>query len=195
MSEKKTRRRGAALEAAILKVAWDQLQAQGYQALTIEGVAAGAATTKTVLYRRWPDKAHLVIATIRKFGNLVSYQVPDTGTFRGDLLDLFGQLASVLDTLKGETFRGLLSDRLKQVKFDQILDRLNNDNALASYVQPILDHAAARGEISQARWPERVVNLPGILLLNEIFSRRELTLAAQTAMVDEILLPVFSVKQ
>ena len=61
-----------------LAATWEQLQAKGYQALTIEGVAQAAATTKTVLYRRWPDKAHLVLAALSKYDNFTGYMVPDT---------------------------------------------------------------------------------------------------------------------
>jgi len=35
------------------------------------------------------------------------------------------------------------------------------------------------------------VTLPGVLLINEVIGQRQLTVAAQEAIVDEILLPVF----
>jgi len=191
MTEKKTRRRGQALVDAILTATWDQLQQKGYQNLTIEGVAKAADTTKTVLYRRWPDKAHLVIAALGKFGNLTPYTVPDTGTLRGDLLNLFGQLAAFLERLKGETLRGLFADRLQSLEVGKLLNHANQGNELKDIVQPMLDHAAARGEIAKADWPDRVVTLPGILLINEVLSQQDLSTAAQIEMVDDILLPVF----
>ena len=46
-----TRRRGTALEAALLEAAWDELSEVGYAALTMEGVAARARTSRAVLYR------------------------------------------------------------------------------------------------------------------------------------------------
>lgn len=190
---KKKRRRGAELADAILAAAWEQLQAKGYQNVTIEGIAAAAATTKTVLYRRWPDKAHLIIAALSKFGNLPDYQVPDTGSLRGDLLNLFGQMAAFLDRLQEDTLRGLLADRLQHLEFGEIFSHLTTGEQLKGLIQPLLDRAAARGEISHADWPDRVVTLPGILLLNEILSRQTLTLTAQTEMVDDILLPIFAV--
>ncbi|WP_367295922.1 TetR/AcrR family transcriptional regulator [Levilactobacillus yonginensis] len=194
MTEKKTRRRGAALENDILAAAWAQLQEKGYQSLTIEGVAEAAATTKTVLYRRWPDKAHLVIAVLSHEKLVPPYVSPDTGSLRSDFLDLFGQMAGFLAKLNEETFRGLLADRLKTVDFSQLLTVANDGSEMERLVQPILDHAAARGEISRAKWPARVVRLPAILLINEIFSHQTLTNEAQQAMVDEILLPVFGGK-
>ncbi|WP_125583496.1 TetR/AcrR family transcriptional regulator [Levilactobacillus cerevisiae] len=191
MAEKKKRRRGADLENAILTAAWEQLQAKGYQNVTIEGIAAAAATTKTVLYRRWPDKAHLVIAALSKFGDLPSYHVPATGSLRSDFLDLFGQMATFLAQLQGETLRGLLADRLQHLELGELLNHANDGTALKTLVQPMLDHATQRGEISHADWPDRVINLAGILLINEIISRQDLTATAQVEMVDEILLPIF----
>ncbi|MFC6288829.1 TetR/AcrR family transcriptional regulator [Levilactobacillus angrenensis] len=188
---KKKRRRGTELVDAILTAAWEQLQAKGYQNVTIEGIAAAAATTKTVLYRRWPDKAHLIIAALSKFGNLPDYQAPDTGSLRDDLLNLFGQMAALLDRLQEETLRGLLADRIQHLEFGEIFSHLNTGEQLKGLIQPLLDHAAARGEISHADWPDRVVTLPGVLLLNEILGQQTLTPAAQTEMVDDILLPIF----
>ncbi|WP_341779826.1 TetR/AcrR family transcriptional regulator [Levilactobacillus sp. HBUAS70063] len=194
MAEKKTRRRGPALTTAILEAAWAQLQEKGYQALTIEGVAAAASTTKTVLYRRWPDKAHLVIAAFARFGGFTGYVVPDTGSLRTDFLALMGQMAAFLDKLQDETFRGLLADRLQHLELDNLLTQANDhdpDHGIQKIVQPLLDHAAARGEITHAQWPDRLVNLPGILLINEVITRQALPLEARYEIVDQILLPVF----
>ncbi|WP_261810642.1 TetR/AcrR family transcriptional regulator [Levilactobacillus humaensis] len=191
MAEKKKRRRGAELETAILTAAWDQLQAKGYHDLTIEGVAAAAATTKTVLYRRWPDKARLVIAALSKFGEMPSYQGVDTGSLRGDLLNLFGQMAAVLAKLRTGTLRGILADRLDKLDLGQLMGKANTSHTVMELIQPMLDRAAARGEIASADQPDRVVTLPGVLLINEVIGQRQLTVAAQVAIVDEILLPVF----
>jgi len=194
MPENKKRRRGADLENAILTAAWEQLQEKGYQNATIEGVAAAAATTKTVLYRRWPDKAHLMIAALFKFGELPDYQVPDTGSLRGDLFALFGQMAAFLDRLNGETLRGLLADRLRNLELGELLSRANTTDTLKTFLRPLLVRAAERGEIPQREWSDRVINLPGILLLNEVIGQQTLTVAAQTEMIDEILLPVYGAK-
>src|SRR5580658_5732141 len=80
-----TRRRGEALEAALLDAAWDELQLAGYQALTMEAVADRAGTSRAVLYRRWPKKAELVVAALRRHRPILSGDVPDTGSLRGDV--------------------------------------------------------------------------------------------------------------
>jgi hypothetical protein len=56
-----TRRRGAALEDAILEAAYAELSEVGYLALSVEAVAARARTGKASIYRRWPTKQELVL--------------------------------------------------------------------------------------------------------------------------------------
>jgi AcrR family transcriptional regulator len=60
-----TRRRGEALQNALLDAAWEELQAGGYAKLTIERVAERAGTSRAVIYRRWRNRYELVIAALR----------------------------------------------------------------------------------------------------------------------------------
>src|SRR3954447_4114249 len=55
------RRRGAALQDAILQAAFDELSEVGYTAFAVEAVAARARTGKASIYRRWPTKQELVM--------------------------------------------------------------------------------------------------------------------------------------
>ena len=52
------RRRGDVLEAALLDSAWEEIVEKGYDRFTIESVAERARTSRDVIYRRWPGKAH-----------------------------------------------------------------------------------------------------------------------------------------
>jgi hypothetical protein len=58
------RRRGPALEEALLDAAWTELTERGYDDMTIDAVAVRAGTSRAVLYRRWPNKQELVLATL-----------------------------------------------------------------------------------------------------------------------------------
>src|SRR6201992_1835695 len=104
----RTRRRGAALEDALLDAAWDELQAAGYQAMTMEAVADRAGTSRAVLYRRWPKRAELVLAALRRHRPISSGEVPATGSLRGDVLTLLPQLSDRLAATGPETVYGLL---------------------------------------------------------------------------------------
>lgn len=75
-----TPERKAELYAAVL----DLLREVGYDALTMDAVAARTRSSKATLYRQWGSKAELVVTAMRhkKHGNVGDI---DTGSLRGDL--------------------------------------------------------------------------------------------------------------
>ena len=86
VESKHVRRRGAALDDAMLSAAWDELLERGYANFTIEAAAERAKTSRAVIYRRWPNKMDLIIAAIRHQGEHNPVPSPDTGSLRGDLI-------------------------------------------------------------------------------------------------------------
>ncbi len=58
------RRRGQALEDAIYRAALDELAEHSFDGLSIERIALRAGTGKSAIYRRWPSKLDLVVATL-----------------------------------------------------------------------------------------------------------------------------------
>jgi AcrR family transcriptional regulator len=78
------RPRDAAVEAGLLVATQDLLMELGYDRLSIDAVAARAGASKHTIYRRWANKAELVVAAVAVTRELPP--VPDTGSLRGDLL-------------------------------------------------------------------------------------------------------------
>ena len=74
-------------EAELLAVTLRLLQDAGYDGLTVDAVAAAARASKATVYRRWPTKADLVLAAFIEGVRHVAV-APETGTLRGDLLQL-----------------------------------------------------------------------------------------------------------
>ncbi|GAA2119020.1 TetR/AcrR family transcriptional regulator [Actinomadura napierensis] len=72
--------RAAELFALVL----DRLREVGYEALSVEAVAAEARMSKATIYRQWGGKPELVIAAVRALGPLDVDGI-DTGDLRGDL--------------------------------------------------------------------------------------------------------------
>ena len=87
-TEDRPRRTGRPLNEAagraILDAAIELLGEGGYAGLTIDAVAARARVGRPTIYRRWPNKAALVIAALARSTGLAP--APDTGSLRGDLL-------------------------------------------------------------------------------------------------------------
>jgi AcrR family transcriptional regulator len=185
----RTRRRGTALEAALLDAAWDELQAAGYQAMTMEAVADRAGTSRAVLYRRWPKRAELVVAALRRHRPIISGEIPDTGSLRGDVLALLTRMSERLAATGPETLYGLLGDYLADA---ELFDRLRADilQIGTGVMISILKRAAERGE-ARPRVTDRVAALPTDLFRNELWLRR--TPPATTVIaeiVDDVFLPL-----
>lgn len=187
----RTRRRGEALETSLLDAAWDELQETGYQRLTMEGVAARAGTGKQVLYRRWPNRAQLVVAAIRhRLGPLLGELLPDTGSLRGDVMAMLHRMVGRLDTVGLPTMRGMLQE------FSDLGEGFFEPSRAA--MRAILERAADRGEIGRRELPDRVVSLAFDLMRYEGLRTRELSASegveAATAVaaeiVDDVYLPL-----
>jgi AcrR family transcriptional regulator len=80
------RPRSPQVDQAILAATLDELAEVGYEAMSIEGIAARAGVGKTTIYRRWPSKEALVLAAIR--GVQAEAPISDTGNLRADLLTM-----------------------------------------------------------------------------------------------------------
>jgi AcrR family transcriptional regulator len=67
------RKRDEATRQAILRAAYETLEAEGYGGFTIEAVAARSGAAKTTIYRWWPSKGALAIDS---FLDLFQREVP-----------------------------------------------------------------------------------------------------------------------
>jgi AcrR family transcriptional regulator len=185
----KTRRRGEALENALLDAAWAELQATGYAGLTIEAVADRAGTSRAVVYRRWRNRADLVISAMRRHRPMLSGDIPDTGTLRGDVLAVLGRMSARLTEIGPETVYGLLGDYLSDAEFfsrsvNQVL------HISADVMTTILKRAADRGE-ARADVEPRIATLPTDLFRNELFmSRTPPSERVLAEIVDTVFLPL-----
>ena len=89
-----------------------KLQESGYAEPTMERVAERAGTSRAVIYRRWRNRPWLVIAAMRHRQPVLSGQVPDTGTLRGDTLAVLRRASARITEIGPNTVIGMLSDLL-----------------------------------------------------------------------------------
>jgi AcrR family transcriptional regulator len=90
------RPRDAAREVEFLAVVTDLLAEVGYDGVTFEEVARRAGASKPTLYRRWPTKRDMVAAAIKAMPATGDGRAINTGSLRGDLLELTAILAATL---------------------------------------------------------------------------------------------------
>lgn len=185
------RRRGKELEDAILAAGWDQLLEAGYNAFTIEAVAERAGTSRSVLYRRWPDRAALVEAVIAFGLRRDRVQAPDLGSLRADMVELLrrssaarGQLAPLLSVLVASYFAE--SGR----NFADLRRRAFGENPRGA-IDEVLDRAIARGEIDPARITPRVRTVAFDLMRHDLLmTMAPVPDADIEGIVDEIFMPL-----
>ena len=185
------RRRGRVLEDALLDAAWDQLVSGGYGVFTFEAVAERAGTSRPVIYRRWPNREALVVATLERFFTRGSRPVPDTGSLRGDVIALLTQAnetraaaAAVISVQLGTYYQesGTTPAELRE----QILrDR-------TSAMETVMRRALERGDITAAPL-RRIIALPFDLFRQEALMTLK-TVPAETIIeiVDSIFLPLIN---
>ena len=185
------RRRGKELEEAILGAGWDQLLEAGYNAFTIEAVAERAGTSRSVLYRRWPDRAALIEAVMAFGLRRDRVAAPDLGSLRDDMIELLrrsstarGQLAPLLSVLVAAYFAesGRNFADLRRRAFGE---------APRGAIDEVLDRAVARGEIDRARLTPRVRTVAFDLMRHDmLMTMAPVPDADITGIVDEIFLPL-----
>lgn len=184
------RRRGRALEGALLDAAWAELTERGYDGFTIDAVAARAGTSRAVLYRRWPGKQELVLAALVYEGGKDVVVTPDTGSLRGDVIAVLQQankvrvgLAMQLFTQLGGFYRETGTSLADLSAFVQG----GRDAVLEQAIQRAID----RGEIDPERVTERIARLPVDLFRHEILmTLQPLPEEAIEEIVDTIFLPL-----
>jgi AcrR family transcriptional regulator len=191
-SEKSVRRRGAALEKAILDAAWRELAADGYAAFTMEAVASRAQTSRSVIARRWPDRANLTLAAILHLMATHPLTVPDLGSLRAEMQSLMRQSRD----------RGLTTGLLAMLQMGDYVretgvspGELKHDllEGESGPLATILARGIDRGEIDAQKLTPRIMSLVPDLLRHEmIMSRGAVSDEVIDEVIDSIFLPLVS---
>jgi len=185
--------RGEAREQAILAAVIELLGEAGYEAMTMDAVAARAHASKTTIYKRWRGKPELVKAAV---GSYVADRVPNsagTGSLRGDLMTV---MQAMQGHLTGE-FLAMMSGLVHAMRTDRELagvlrSHLASDHSAAL---PIIQRAAGRGEVPNGA-DEALAGLAHEVIEAQLFRQMALggTFDQEFArhLVDDLVLPVLT---
>ena len=164
------RPRSSTADQAILDATVKLFADRGYDGLTIEAVAEQAGVAKSTIYRRYTDKAELLLAAVECSTDCAS-AAPDTGSLADDLYLIAQHLRRVLtSTDAGKTLPATIA-------------AMERHPALAEAHQAFLSrrrHAAltavergiARGEIAKDTDPELFVDMVAGPIFYRTFVRR-----------------------
>lgn len=187
------RRLDAALDTRILEASGRLLAELSYDGMSIEAVASAAGVGKAAIYRRWPGKADLVLDTVRAKGFPVE-EVPDSGTLRGDLLELLDGLRRRLDDEGMAHVAGvLIAMRQHQELTSSVHEQLVS--VWARGTAEIVERAVRRGEVPA---PRRASLELFTQIAPSMVSLRALGLVGEVdrdfihRLVDDVLLPVLA---
>ncbi|BBX32814.1 transcriptional regulator [Mycolicibacterium mageritense DSM 44476 = CIP 104973] len=174
-------------EAELLAVTLQLLQEHGYDGLTLDAVAATARASKATVYRRWPTKAELVLAAFIEGIRQVAV-APETGTLRGDLLQIGAVICEQAQTHAG-TIRAVLVEVSRNPALNEVMQHQFLDQRRA-VIQHILGQAVDRGEIEATAVSEDLWDLfPGYLIFRTILSNRAPSEHTVRALVDDVMIP------
>lgn len=185
-----SRRRGAALEEAILRAAADECLAHGYEGLNMDRIAARAGTNKPAIYRRWPSRAAVAVAAYRHMAQS-SPPPPDTGRLRNDVLELLRRANRMWASPLGRMQRSLVGGLRADPQLLALVQERAND-AGAEHWLGVLSRAVARGEAEPEALKSRVATVAVVLLRNEYVTRSTQTVPDDVlvAIVDDVYLPL-----
>jgi AcrR family transcriptional regulator len=190
-----TRRRGAALEDAILEAAYDELAEVGYLALSVEAVAARARTGKASIYRRWPTKQDLVmdalsagLPTAVQCG-VVPIAVGDETTAEA-LHGVARAIARVLDSPAGDAMRAVKCEAVSDPLLARAIDERFQEPRRQA-ILGLLRRGVERGEVRPDAVSELIADvIPAVLTHRLILQREPVTEADLTEIMDKVIIPL-----
>jgi AcrR family transcriptional regulator len=188
---RRARRLDPAVGARLIEAAAALLAEVGYDAMSMEAVAARAGAGKAAIYRRWPNKQALVLDTVRS-RRLPLGEAPDTGSLRGDLMALFLALQRQLEGNAIDHLAGVLF----ALRSDPALAEAVHDQFTAAWergVREIVSRAAARGDVPPR--DDRFFGMfwrvgPSVMLFRFLLVEGPIDPEFVGEIVDDLLLPI-----
>jgi AcrR family transcriptional regulator len=146
LKKKRPLTRGEPVVRGVLEATLAELSTVGYGALRVEDVATRAGVNKTTVYRRWPTKEDLVRAALQSI-TVDRAVTPNTGSLRGDLLDIGRLIVMRASSPEWQGIRRVLIAEGQNAELMVIAKELRE--AFEAIPRSVLEAAQARGEVEQ----------------------------------------------
>jgi AcrR family transcriptional regulator len=180
-------RRRAILDAAMALIA-----EVGYDRTSIDAIAHRAGVSKPTLYRRWPHGKRDLVADAIRERRAESGVIPDTGSLRGDLLELVKlQTGQLLDDVR------LACGLLTELRTSEELAAVMQDHVIAeerARYTAVVERAAVRGELERAGVTPLFPDVAGSIVFTRVTITGEpVDQAFAEELVDHVLLPILNI--
>lgn len=186
------RPRDPSRDEAIIDATIDVLVRDGYDRLSMEGVAAAAGVGKTTVYRRWSSKAELVIdamATLKPAIDSI-----DSGTLEGDIELLIAASCSPHSQRLQQVMVSVCSALPREPDLLEAFKNRFTEPRIAR-ITNMLERARSRGELG----PEVDVSIaaslvPSLMLQRALMTGKPAGRVYAEQVVGSVLLPVLGLR-
>ncbi|GAA1602212.1 TetR/AcrR family transcriptional regulator [Kribbella hippodromi] len=145
--------RTARVRSEVLAAVEAELAEHGYDALTIDAVAARSGVHRTTVYRRWKTVAGLLVDLLGA-GADDAWEPPDTGSLEGDLVALNREVHAAL-TARPSITQAVIAASFRTPEAAGALTTFWQDRYARSAL--VVTRAVARGEIPAGTDPQQVL--------------------------------------
>jgi AcrR family transcriptional regulator len=183
------RKRDPTRDAPILDAALVVLAESGYEGMTIDMVAARAGAARATVYRRWAAKADLVLAAVARLAEADAGldHLPDTGSYRGDVISLF-----VPDTAGDQQVRmQALTGLLTVARTDKRLADAATRAGIGPWIEAnriLMQRAVDRGEFPPAD-VETLAQVIPMMCISRAVQHQPVTREFSLALLDGVIIP------
>jgi len=167
------RRRDPLCDEAIFAATLSLFAAEGYAGVSIEGVAARAGVAKATIYRRYPNKAQLVVAAVHHGAGMTDY-LPDTGDARADLTSMLAKLTDLLRGELGPVLLAFAGERARYPKLDEEFKR-SVIGAKRAHIRHLVTLAIEHGDLPADADVEVIAEAGPALVWHHALNRLPLT--------------------
>jgi AcrR family transcriptional regulator len=180
------RKRDRSRDDALRHAAIELLAEVGYDRMTIDAVAARARAGKGTVYRRWANKAELVVDALAQRRAAVG--IPDTGSVHGDLAALIDGKGDEDQEFRTRLFSGLVPALLQSPELREAFARASS---WSDTVEVVLARGARRGEIVAPNSPELVAAVfPALALYRLVMLGEGPDPAFARTVLDDVIMPL-----
>ena len=183
------RPRDDAREQAIIDATVEIIGQVGYEAMSVEGVAVRAKSSKATIYRRWSGKSELMAEVIRRMHQADSPDPEDTGSLRGDLLALSMSMFEQMKGIDGGLLCGMAVAVRSDAELGRVVDAQKREQRDRIH-SLILSRARARGDMAVETEPPALIDVAAGVSLFQIMSGKPLDREFAEYLVDRILIPL-----
>lgn len=181
--------RGARRAAAILDATLQLLGEAGYDQLTIDAVAARAGSSKTTIYRRWPDKSALVCAALIAASERHPELPAGAASLREDLFSLIGLMTKLAATEDPAAFASLLAAAQKDPAIAEAV-RVTALEPRRRDCRDVVQRAIGRGELRDPRLATTLFELAiGQMMVRFVLQADGFDESNQAEFIDNTILP------